>query len=134
MVRCGATYFSDELAVIDDQGFVSAYPRPLSLRESSSHQKRGMTLECASRRTEKRSLPVGIVVSCQYKNDANREPQQISSGNGLLILLENTHSAQREPVRAMQTLKNVVTNAKIIYSPQGEATEVAPKILQELAC
>ena len=37
MVRAGATYYSDEYAVIDDTGLVHPFARPLGIREEGSY-------------------------------------------------------------------------------------------------
>ena len=133
LVKCGAIYYSDEFAVIDNQGFVTAYPRPLSLRKPGTHQQTNISIEDIGGRIGNSRLPVGLVVFNRYKADANWAPLQLSPGNGLLRLLENTHSTQRSPKRAMKVLKNIVMNARIISTFRGEASHVAPIILREAA-
>jgi hypothetical protein len=36
MLRLGATYYSDEFAVVDNSGLVHSFPRPLGIREDPS--------------------------------------------------------------------------------------------------
>jgi len=129
LVKCGATYFSDEFAVIDEQGYVVAYPKPLSIREPGLHKQKDVAVEDLGGKVGESRLPVGLVVVSQFKKRSKWEPKSLSPGNGLLSLLESTHSAQRAPGRAMQTLQRVVSNARIISSFRGEASNVAPKIL-----
>src|ERR1700720_3519719 len=45
MLRLGATYYSDEFAVVDDSGKVPPFPRPLGIREDSSHAQTKYTAE-----------------------------------------------------------------------------------------
>lgn len=132
MVKCGATYYSDEFAVIDSQGYVTAYPKPLSLREPGKHIQRNIPIEDIGGKVGNRKLPVGLIVVSQYKQDSIWEPEYLSPGNGLLNLLENTHSALRSPDRAIQSLKKLVTCSRTISSKRDEASDVAPKILQEM--
>ncbi len=40
LVRAGATYYSDEFAVLDSKGRVHPYTRPLSLRENDAKARR----------------------------------------------------------------------------------------------
>ena len=128
LLRHGATYYSDELAVIDERGYVSAYPRPLSLRDGSKHKPQADGGVLADREP----LPVGLVVFTQYEVGATWQPQSLTAGNGLLLLLDSTLSAQRNPERAMQVLKQVVRHARIISAQRGEADEVAQGILHDM--
>ena len=133
LVKFGATYYSDEFAVIDKQGFVTAYPRPLSLRKPGTRQQREISVEDLGGRTGNKRLVVSLVMFIHYEVDANWEPIQLSPGNGLIRLLENTHSTQRAPKRAMKALKNIVVNARFFSALRGEASNVAPVILHESA-
>lgn len=133
LVKQGATYYSDEFAVIDEQGYVAAYPKPLSMREPGLLKQKDVTVEDLGGKAGESRLPVGLVVVSQYKKRARWKPQPLSPGIGLLSLLENTHSAQRAPGRAMQTLQRIVSNARIVNSFRGEARRVAPKVLSEVS-
>ena len=133
LVKCGATYYSDEFAVIDRQGYVTAYPKPLSLREPGKHIQKDVPIEDIGGKVGNRRLPVGLIVISQYEKGSNWEPEYLSPGNGLLHILENTHSILRTPKRAIQYLKKLVTYSKAIRCTRGEASEVAPKILHEVA-
>lgn len=133
LVKQGATYYSDEFAVLDKQGYVTAYAKPLSLREPVTQQQQDTPIKSIGGKTGICRLPVGLVIISRYKNGALWKPKQLTSGLGLLRLLENTHSAQRTPGRAMQFLKHVVSKACVIQSSRGEAQDVAQKILKEVS-
>src|SRR5207249_2434643 len=45
LVRAGATYFSDEYAVLDRQGRVHPYPKPLSVRDRKTAKQRNYPVE-----------------------------------------------------------------------------------------
>src|SRR5262249_23642102 len=45
LVRRGAVYYSDEYAVIDEQGLVHPYREPLSLRDASNEVRTRLTAE-----------------------------------------------------------------------------------------
>src|SRR6185312_3555780 len=63
LVRAGATYYSDEYALVDGDGRVWPYPRPLSLRRA-----RGPVRVRPERlgRVGRGPLPVGLVVLCRF--------------------------------------------------------------------
>ncbi len=129
LVKAGATYYSDEFAVLDDEGYISAYPRPISLRHPLTRKQRNVAIEDIGGKIGKERLPVGMVILSEYKKRARWNPEIVSAGIGLLNLLDNTHSAQRSPGRAMEILKHAVSNAEILSSPRGEAADVARVIL-----
>ena len=133
LVKHGAKYYSDEFAVIDEEGYVMAYPKPLSIREPGLLKQKDIPIQDLGGESGKSRLPVGLVVVSQYKKGAKWKPQILSPGLGLLSLLENTHSARRSPDRAMQILKQVANKALMIQSHRSEAYKVAPKILSEVS-
>src|SRR5262245_19020799 len=45
LVRSGATYYSDEYAILDERGLVHGYPRPLGMRAANSFESRKVTAE-----------------------------------------------------------------------------------------
>ena len=133
LVKQGATYYSDEFAVIDKHGYVTAYAKPLSLRDPVTQQQKDMPIESIGGKNGICRLPVGLVIVSSYKHGTTWKPKRLKSGMGLLRLLENTHSAQRTPGRAMQFLKHVVSKADVMQSSRGEAKDVAKKILEEVS-
>src|SRR5579875_714636 len=60
LVRRGATYYSDEYALIDGEGRLHPYPRPLLLRHGSPEQT-PVTCEELGGRTGRGSVPVRCI-------------------------------------------------------------------------
>ncbi len=123
LVRAGAIYYSDEFAVVDKQGMVYPYARPLQVRDSSLRQT-PTPVEDFGGIAGQEPMPVGLVIVSRYKPEAHWRPRQISPGVGLLKILDNTVSARRAPAVAMSTLKQVVSNALIVRGVRGEASQV----------
>jgi len=124
LVRAGAIYYSDEFAVIDKQGMVYPYARPLQVRENGSSHQTERPVEHFGGIAGQEPLPVGLVIVSRYKPEAHWRPRQISLGVGLLKILDNTVSARRAPAVAMSTLKQVVSNALIVRGVRGDASHV----------
>lgn len=133
LVKHGADYFSDELAVFDEKGLVSAYPRPLLVRGRITSKQWPLNISTKNVAFDGKGIPVGLVVLTQYNKDARWQPRVVSSGNALLHLLENTHSAQRMPDRAIRVLKKVAIKARILTSDRGEADRVAQSLLEDMS-
>jgi hypothetical protein len=132
LVQAGATYYSDEYAVLDERGRVHAYARPLSLRHTPGAKANRYGAEALGGRVGSRPLPVSLVVVSQYKPGAGWRPRRLSSGQGILGLLANTVSARRQPTVALATLRRVVSHAAVLKGTRGEAGAVAPQLLSHL--
>src|SRR5215831_3669628 len=87
LVRAGATYYSDEYAVIDQRGRVHAYPRPLGIRSKASPIANKVSVEEIGGEVGVKPLPVGLVLSTTYKEGVRFRPRQLTRGKGVLELL-----------------------------------------------
>jgi len=132
LIRAGATYYSDEYAVLDDRGRVHAYPRPLGMRQPGSSETKKVSAEKFGAQIGSKPLRVGLVVSTNYKEGARFRPRELSRGKGVLELLANTVSARSQPELALTALPRALESARIIKGPRGEASEVAESILKSV--
>jgi hypothetical protein len=133
MVKAGMTYYSDEYAVLDAEGRVHHYARPLSIRENGHLEKpKKYKVESLGGRPGAKPLPVGLVVVSKYKPGAKWRPRQLSAGEGALALLANTVSARREPRAMLATLQKVVSRAPVLKGQRGEAQQVIDYVLATL--
>jgi hypothetical protein len=138
LVEAGATYYSDEFAVLDKEGLVHPYPRPLSLRGHNGQPGREVTAEALTAvkglggQTGVEPLPVGLVIVTEYQPEATWRPRQLTPGQAMLALMDNTVAARRNPAHSMPILKQVATNAITLKSKRGEAAAVAPALLTRL--
>ena len=132
MVRAGATYYSDEYAVIDHRGMVHPYARPLSLRRESEIVGTPTSIEALGGKAGKQPLPVGAVLALKYKEGARWQPRALPPGKGILELLSNTVPARRRPGDALAILKTAAAGARFLKGTRDEADEIAGKILQQM--
>src|SRR5919205_641777 len=94
LVRRGATYYSDEYAVIDRHGYVHPFAKPLSLRGDGERAPE----ELGGTRG-RRPLPVRAIVEAPYREGARWRPRERSTAHGALVLLSNALPARYEPAR-----------------------------------
>ncbi|MCA1592316.1 MAG: hypothetical protein LC754_06635 [Acidobacteria bacterium] len=132
LIRAGATYYSDEFAVLDERGRVHPYAKPLAVREGESAKQKNYGVDFFGGTSGVKPLPVALVVASQYKAGARWRPRALSAGQGMLALLDNTVSARREPERALSVLQQVVARARVLKGVRGEAHETAKAILDLL--
>ena len=134
LVEAGATYYSDEYAVLDDAGRVHPYPRPLSIRSSDgspARQRRaGPAGSVAS--PDERATTAAVVIT-RYRAGVSWQPKRLTSGQGMLALLANTVPAQARPEESLRTLGRAIAGAMTLEGDRGEAGPVASALLDELA-
>ncbi|MEO8433961.1 MAG: hypothetical protein ABI596_03635 [Pyrinomonadaceae bacterium] len=131
-IRAGAVYYSDEYAVLDSRGRVHPYAKPISIREGENYSQTDYPVESFGGVAGKHPLPVGLVILTTYKKGARWRPAQLSAGQGVLAMLDHTVSARRNPDRALDTLSEVVKQAKVIKGMRGEAQDVVKSVLASL--
>ena len=88
-LREGATYYSDEYAVLDERGRVHSFPRPLSIREKEGALSVKRPAVEFGARTGTKPIPVGLVAVTSYKEGARFQPRRMSEGRAVLELLAN---------------------------------------------
>ena len=131
LVRAGATYYSDEFAVLDTEGRVHPYAKPLSVRDGRTQRQRSVRVEELGGSISAKPLHVGLVVLSEFRETARVwRPRSLSMGQGSLALLANTVPARSRPAEVLATLERVVHGATILRGARGEAEETARKILE----
>ena len=132
LVRAGATYYSDEYAVLDSRGRVHPFYKPLELREEGEFRQTKITAAELGGHSGTKPLPVGLVLMTQFKNGAQWRPRKLSPGKGVLEMLFNTVSARRSPEKALATLQRVTALADVLKGVRGNASEVVPAVLKRV--
>jgi len=122
LLRAGATYYSDEYAVIDRNGRVHPYARKLRMR--SADAVRRMRAKDFGAHTGSKSLPIGLVITTRFKEGARWRPRELTRGKAVLELLANTVSARSQPQMALSFLTKAVATATSLKGTRGEARQI----------
>jgi hypothetical protein len=133
LIRAGATYYSDEYAVLDERGRVHPYPRPLGMRFPNLSVAKKVRAEEIGAQVGSKPLRVELVVSTKYKAGARWRPRQLTRGKGVLELMANTVSARSQPELALSVLPKALESARILKGVRGDAREVVNSILESVA-
>jgi hypothetical protein len=128
LMRLGAMYYSDEFAVLDTDGLVYPFAKPLGIRVEWARQEM-QTAESLGGLTGTEPLPVGLVILCKYWPGARWKPERLSPGQGLLQLVTHAIPARRKPAVVMDVLERVVEHAPVLTGTRGAARRVAARIL-----
>jgi hypothetical protein len=130
LVKAGASYYSDEFAVLDERGRVHPYPTPLAMRAGQDGgpitkyraEELGGVMGVGP-------LPVGLVLFTRYADGTRFRPRPLSAGRAVLELLAHTLPARRRPARVLDALTQAVARALLLRGTRGEAEETARQIL-----
>lgn len=129
LLEAGATFYSDEFAVLDERGRVSPYLRALRVRDTGNDLGRRVPAQDLGAPLGQTPLPVGLVVSTRYQEGGVWRPRRLSPGESLLELLSHTVPARFKPRETLAVLKRVATRAAGIKGRRGEARDVARRLL-----
>jgi len=128
LVRAGARYYSDEFAVLDGHGRVHPWARPLRMRRPGllPHSR---PVEDLGGRAGQRPLRVGLIVVTAFHAGARWRPRDLSPGQMLLALIENTLMARAHPDRTLKILTRVVRGARALKGRRDQAEALVPVLL-----
>ncbi len=132
LVEAGATYFSDEYAVLDSEGRVHPYPRRLALRSADGQPEQQLHAHDLGGVEARESGEVGMVVVTHYRPGADWRPRALSPAQVVAALFGMTLAANERPVESMQTLRRAVAGASAVQGERGEAGPVAAALLDML--
>ncbi len=132
LLQAGATYYSDEYAVLDNRGYIHPYPRRLSLRRPDAKLPQRRSAEELGGRTGVGPLPVGLVAVAKYKPGSRWSPRPLTPGQAVLEMLNHTVPAQTRPDAVLSTLQRIAPHARNLKGLRGEADETAHDLLKEI--
>jgi hypothetical protein len=128
LVSAGATYYSDEYAVVDGHGLIHPFAKPLSVRLDGS-QELGALVPVADSRTASQPVRARLILVTRYEAGARWEPTVRSTGEGAEALLANTVPARARPRAALAAVSAVARGSRVLAGTRGEAAEVAAAVL-----
>jgi hypothetical protein len=130
LIRAGATYYSDQYAVLDTRGYVYPYPKPLTLQDGSDGPHKRCPVEMLGSRVGTKPLPVGLVLLTQYQPGTRWRPRTLSPGQAVLGLFAHTVLARLRPKLALATLRRVAASAITLRGKRGEAENAVAQLLK----
>jgi hypothetical protein len=131
LVKAGAEYYSDEFAVLDPDGRVHPFPKPLSVRGEGGcdlHARRQSAEELGGV-CGREPLSVGLVVLTSFRGGASWSPRRLSAGEAVLEMLTHTVPARLRPEDSLAALGQAVEGAAVLEGERGEAQELAGRLL-----
>jgi hypothetical protein len=130
LVRAGATYYSDEYAVIDEEGWVHPYSRELQMREVGGTAQRGVHVSALDGVAGGERVRISHVLFARYVPGGVWAPEPVSGGMAVLEMLRHSIPVQRTPGRVMAVLGKVVGKATAWQSERGDARAVVGGLIE----
>ncbi len=134
LVGQGALYYSDDFAVLDENGMLHPFHRPLSLRGIEDKYKQvDFPIEALGGKVGNESLPVGLIVLTEYREGERNpkiwKPDVLSGGGGIMEIIAHTIPIRYNPKFSLGVLNKVAECAIICKSLRGDAKEFARLLL-----
>ena len=120
----GARLLSDEYAVLDGDGHVHPFPRPLGIRGSAGYRQTRVPAAQLGAAVAEGPSRVSAIVSCRFEGGRRFRPRPLSHGNAILELLRHSVPARTRPEETLAALGAVVGGARAWRGVRGEAKEV----------
>jgi hypothetical protein len=128
LVRGGATYYSEEYAVVGPDGVIHPYPKPLSIKANGADT----TVESLGGVAGTEPVRAGLVAFSTYAPGAEWRPSPLSPAQGAIELLSHALVARERPGEAMAAATRLVKGAVVFKGERGEAAGVAAWLLAAL--
>jgi len=132
-VKRGADYYSDDLTVIDKNGYVHPFPKKLSIRGIlENNEQVDFEVEELGGSRGLDPIPVGALILTEYKKHKKPEFSRCSVGHGIMKSIENSLSVRQSPKFVINVLNKITKDAIILESSRREAKEFVDFFLKLL--
>ena len=126
LVRRGASYYSDEFAVLDDRGRVHPYRRSPVLRGDGRRAER---LRLVREDEPAEPLPIALIVAGAYQQDATWRPNVVLGAQAVLPLIDSTVLVRQEAARVLRIAAQIGPTVVTLEGPRSDAADVAARLL-----
>ena len=127
LVEQGATYLSDEYALITATGSVAPYARPIQLRSGS---KRTVVDPRVIGSVGVNTIEPSLILFTRYEEHAEFDPTPVLPASAALGLFDNTVVAEVQPSVATAAAARVARSALALRTARPDAVLVAAAILR----
>ncbi len=133
LVKAGAEYWSDEYAVLDADGLVHPYPKPLSVRVNDTRETDEQPVESLGGRAGEGPIPVAVIAFTSYRPGSAWALRARTAGEGAVKLLEHSIAARSRPEQVLAAVRRAATDAVVLEGERGDAGLAASALLSQQA-
>lgn len=130
LVGCGATYYSDEYAVIEGN---TVLPFPArSANWTSPGTVLSYWMDELGKNSGPKALPIGLMLFAPYQAGAVFKPKLLPRGQSLLRMFKHAVASQRNPERVLRALEVVSKRCNGLEGVRGDAHTAASYLIDRL--
>lgn len=129
LVEAGATYYSDDYAVVDQDGMIWPFPRQLYVRPITPDPPH--RLDPVAKNWPIGRLPIRAILVAELRFDrkAGWNVEHLTHGQSTLALLDNTVAARERPGDSLRMMARVMDSAVGIKGTRGSIEESTSRLL-----
>jgi hypothetical protein len=129
LVAAGATYYSDDCAVIDRRGLVHPYPQPLGMRSATRIVQVQTPIDVLGGRAGTTPVPIALVAAMTFRGEISLSVEPMRPAETALSLFEHTFGPRRDPATTMRALGAAARLARGLRGSRGDAADAAAALL-----
>lgn len=129
LVRIGADYYSDEYAVLDENGYVHPFPRKISMRYFGASREKDISVEELGGIYGRTPIPVSLVLLTGFVKGAIWHPKVLGPGDGIMEIIPHTIPIRRKAEFSLKVLDLVARRAIILKGSRGDSKKFAKILL-----
>lgn len=133
LLERGATYYSDEYAVIGRDGRIHPYPQPIGDRSVDPTRPTHVDVSHLGFPVAAAPGRCGAIYLLEYRAGASWRTTALSSTVALARIAHHTAGFDRRPGRTFDALAKLVGSCTVNEGVRGEAADAAIRIERELA-
>lgn len=131
LIKKGAEYYSDEYAVLDENGLVHPFPKMLAVRPRSLGGKStNVSFEEFGAVEGTKPIPAGLILFANYKKGSIWNLEMLTQGEGMLEIIPHTIPIRFNPDFALKTLNKTLIRAKIAKTNREDAKHSADLLME----
>lgn len=129
LLRAGATYLSDEYALLDAEGRVAAFPRPIRLRQSVGADRDVLSPADLCYDVGTQPTPVALIAQLRFDDAAGWSVQPLGRAEAALALIDNALTAQTRSAETLAACSRAALRARGLSGCRGDADDAAARLL-----
>jgi hypothetical protein len=129
LLDAGATYYSDDYAIIDSTGAIHPFPRQLRVRPEQPGRSERVDPKFSNWSIGHKPIRAGVVAAVTYDAVSGWNVEPLTRGMGALSLLDNTVAARERPEDALRLMSTAMTGATAIKGTRDDAPAAARRLI-----
>ncbi len=129
-VKQGAKYYSDEYAVISENGYLYPFPKTISMRKPGSYEQTEVSVESLGGEISIKPLKIDFVLITKFVKNSRWNPQKLSQARAVFELLPHAFNGKNNPEFTIRVLHNTIKTAMILQSNRGDSSRFVKQFLR----